>query len=464
MERYFLAIDIGASSGRHILGSIAEGKLVLEEVHRFENGLHDRNGHKCWDTEYLFSEILAGMKKCKEIGKIPVSVGVDTWGVDFVLLDKEGNRLGEAVGYRDGRTAGMDAKVYEKIPEEELFARTGIQKQMYNTIYQLMAVKEQTPDLLEEAETMLMTPDYYHYLLSGKKVAEYTIASTGQLLSPQTKDWDYELLDRLGYPRKIFPEVKKPGTILGSLRPEIQEAVGYDCQVILPPAHDTASAVVAVPSMEDTIYISSGTWSLMGIESLTADCSKESMAANFTNEGGYEYRFRMLKNIMGLWMIQSVRNEDGRRYSFAQLCDMASKEQITSIVDCYDDRFLAPKSMIEEIQNFCAETGQQVPNTMAELAAVIYNSLAVCYGKTVKEIEEITGKHYPHINVVGGGSNADYLNELTAKYTGRTVFAGPGEATAIGNLAVQMIAAKELSDLAEAKKLIASSFDLKRFE
>lgn len=464
MGRYFLAIDIGASSGRHILGSVSEGKLLLEEVHRFENGFQDRNGHKCWDTEYLFSEILAGMKKCKEIGKIPVSVGVDTWGVDFVLLDESGKRLGEAVSYRDGRTTGMDAKVYEQIPEEELFARTGIQKQMYNTIYQLMAVKEQNPEQLSQAETLLMTPDYYHYLLSGEKVAEYTIASTGQLLSPETKDWDFELLDRLGYPRKIFPEIKKPGTILGSLKKEVQEAVGYDCQVILPPAHDTASAVAAVPCMEDTIYISSGTWSLMGIESLTANCSKESMIANFTNEGGYDYRFRFLKNIMGLWMIQSVRNEDGRRYSFAELCEMASKEQIPSIVDCYDDCFLAPESMIEEIQNFCAGTGQQVPNTMAELAAVIYNSLAVCYGQTVKEIEEITGKHYQYINVVGGGSNADYLNELTAKYTGRTVFAGPGEATAIGNLVVQMIAAEELKNLTEAKKLIADSFDLKRFD
>lgn len=460
MPNYYLAIDIGASSGRHILGSIQDGKLMLEEVHRFENGFHDKDGTKCWDTDNLFAQIKAGMRRCAQLGKVPVSMGVDTWGVDYVFLDKDGQRLGNAVAYRDDRTTGMDEKVYARIPEDRLYARTGIQKQLYNTVYQLMAVKEQTPWLLEQAQTMLMTPDYYHYLLTGETAAEYTIASTSQLVSPVTKDWDWELLDTLGYPRRIFAPMRRPGTVLGCLTEEVQREVGFNCQVVLPPAHDTASAVLAVPSEEDAVYISSGTWSLMGVERAEADCSPVSKAHNFTNEGGYDYRFRYLKNIMGLWMIQNVKKECGDRYSFAQLCDMASREQISSIVDCYDNAFLAPENMSEAVRDHCRETGQQVPNTPGELAAVIYNSLAKCYADTVQEIESACGKHYDCIHIVGGGSNASYLNALTAKYTGRTVYAGPTEATAIGNLLCQILAAGGLENTAAAKKCVRDSFAL----
>lgn len=272
MKQYYLAIDIGASSGRHILGHMEDGKMVLEEIHRFPNGMKEKDGHKCWDTEALFSAIVEGMKKCKEAGKIPVSMGIDTWAVDFVLLDKEDRMIGNAVGYRDSRTAGMDKKVYEIIPEESLYGRTGIQKQIFNTIYQLMAVKEQHPKALEQAESMLMIPEYFNFLLTGKKAAEYTNASTTQLVSPKTKDWDYELIGMLGYPERIFQRIEKPGTILGSLTEELQREVGFDCKVILPATHDTGSAVMAVPTNEDnTIYISSGTWSLMGTELKKAD-------------------------------------------------------------------------------------------------------------------------------------------------------------------------------------------------
>ena len=462
MKQYYLAIDIGASSGRHILGHMEDGKMVLEEIHRFPNGMREKDGHKCWDTEALFSAIVEGMKKCKEAGKIPVSMGIDTWAVDFVLLDKEDRMIGNAVGYRDSRTAGMDEKVYEIIPEESLYGRTGIQKQIFNTIYQLMAVKEQHPEALEQAESMLMIPEYFNFLLTGKKAAEYTNASTTQLVSPETKDWDYELIGMLGYPKRIFQKIEKPGTVLGSLTEELQREVGFDCKVILPATHDTGSAVMAVPTNEDnTIYISSGTWSLMGTELKEANCSAESKLHNFTNEGGYDYRFRYLKNIMGLWMIQSVRKELAPDQGFGEICEAASKTAITSLVDCNADRFLAPENMTEEVQAACRENGEQVPEGIAEVASVIYNSLAKCYAQTITEIEEMSGVTYDSIHVVGGGANAAYLNELTAKATGKTVYAGPTEATAIGNLTAQIIAAGELSDLQEARKCIFDSFEIK---
>mgnify|MGYP002802710307 FL=1 len=461
MERYYLAIDIGASSGRHMLASMKDGKMQLEEVYRFPNGMDDKNGTLCWNVERLFTEIKNGLKKCKEIGKLPVSMAIDTWGVDYVLLDKDDRILGDTVGYRDSRTEGMDEKVYEVIPQDELYARTGIQKQIFNTVYQLMAVKESHPEYLEQAESILMIPDYFHFLLTGVKKNEYTNATTGQLVSPKTNDWDYEMIDMLGYNSKMFRPVSMPGTVVGEFTEEVQKEVGFNCTVVLPATHDTGSAVLAVPTNDDdAVYISSGTWSLMGIERKEADCSMESMKANFTNEGGYDHRFRYLKNIMGLWMIQSVKKEFAEDLSFAQICEMASKETISSIVDCNDDCFLAPKSMIKAVQDFCRKTGQQVPETVGEISSVIYNSLAKCYGDTVKEIEEITGKKYSTIYVVGGGSNAGYLNELTAKYTGKKVSAGPSEATAIGNVIVQMLHDGVFKDLPEARTCVRESFDV----
>jgi len=465
VNTYYLAIDIGASSGRHMLSWIEDGKIRLEEIYRFENGMKEKNGHLCWDLERLYDEILKGMAVCKKIGKVPVSMGIDTWAVDFVLLDREGKRLGETIGYRDHRTEGMDEEVYRIIKPEDLYARTGIQKQIFNTIYQLMAVKQQTPEWMEQAETLLLIPDYFNYLLTGVKRTEYTNATTTQLVSPVSKDWDYELIDLLGYPRKIFGEISKPGTLVGNFSKEIQDEVGFDCQVILPATHDTGSAVVAIPTTkDDALYISSGTWSLMGTEILEADCSSGSMARNLTNEGGYEYRFRYLKNIMGLWMIQSVKKEFKEEYSYEHICEQASKQIIPSIVDCNDDMFLAPASMTEAVKAYCERTGQQVPQNEWEIAAVIYNSLGKCYGDTVGQIEQMTGKHYDCIYVVGGGSNAEYLNQITAKYTGRTVYAGPGEATAVGNLLVQMLYYQEFENLKEARDCVRKSFDIKKYE
>ena len=465
MKTYYLAVDIGASSGRHIIAWIEDGKINIEEVYRFWNGMEDNEGSLCWDTQRLFKEIVNGLKKCKEVGKIPSYMGIDTWGVDYVLLDKDDNLVGKTYGYRDDRTSKMDEKVFEKISHEDLYKRTGIQKQIFNTIYQLMSVKENNPEHMEKAESLLMIPDYFNFLLTGVKKTEYTNASTTQLLDPETKDWDHELIDILGYNKNIFGEISKPGTTVGRLKNEIKEELGFDCKVVLPATHDTGSAVVAVPTnSEDTIYISSGTWSLMGTERKHADCSLKSMEENFTNEGGYDYRFRYLKNIMGLWMIQSVKKEFNEDLSFGEICDRASKENIESIVDCNDVSFLAPESMIKAVQDFCFKTEQEIPQTVGEIASVIYNSLAKCYRDTIKGMEKVTGKTYDCIHIVGGGANAKYLNELTAKYTGKDVYAGPTEATAIGNLAVQMMCSGELKDLNSVRECIRNSFEIKHTE
>ena len=463
-NKYYLAVDIGASSGRHILAHRQNGKMILEEIYRFPNGMSEHNGHKVWNVDQLYEEILNGMKKCRKIGKIPYSMGIDTWAVDFVLLDEQDQRIGDAVAYRDARTDGVDAKVYEQISEIELYEIAGIQKQKFNTIYQLMAIMQQTPNELKKAKTLLMIPDYFHFLLTGNKRQEYTNATTTQLVDPTTNDWNWDLIDRLGYPKELFQPIVMAGTVVGNLTTFVQEEVGFDCKVILPTTHDTASAVMAVPTKEEhSLYISSGTWSLMGTELKEAACDEQSRIHNLTNEGGYDHRFRYLKNIMGLWMIQSVRKELAPELGFGEISELASKQTITSLVEANDPRFLAPDSMTVEVQKACEESGQQVPQGIAEVACVIYNSLAKCYADTAKEIEGLTGRRYERIHVVGGGANADYLNKLTAKATGKTVYAGPGEATAIGNICAQMIAAGELTDLKDTRQCIAQSFEINQY-
>jgi rhamnulokinase len=465
MIQYYLAIDIGASSGRHMIGWLNQGKFKLEEVYRFENGMTRKNQHLSWDTRKLFKEILNGLKECVRIGKIPSYMGIDTWGVDFVLLDKNDRMIGEAVGYRDSRTIGMDKLVDDKISFEDLYGRTGIQKLPFNTIYQLMAIKTQQPEQLKQAKSLLMIPEYFNYLLTEKKMAEYTNATSTGLINAKTNQWDFDLIKTLAYPIDIFQDLAMPGASLGGFTKEIQEIVGFDCKVLLPATHDTGSAIVALPSNEDeTLYLSSGTWSLMGVERLEADTTIKSRVYNFTNEGGYNYRYRYLKNIMGLWMIQELKRELDDKYSFAQLCSMASTSKITSIVDCQDVRFLAPESMIKTLQSYCEEKGMTVPQTPVDLAAVIYNSLAECYASVVSELKQLTGKHYAAINIIGGGSNADYLNKIIVARTGIDVYAGPTEATAIGNIAVQMLATGLFKDLQEVRTCIYHSFEIKYYK
>ena len=465
-NRYYLAIDIGASSGRHILAHKKDGRIVLEEIYRFPNGMQEHNGHKVWNVDQLFWEIQTGMKKCADIGKIPYSMGIDTWAVDFVLLDDQGQRIGDAVAYRDARTDGMDKQVYEIISENDLYEITGIQKQKFNTIYQLMALKQQNPESLDRAQSMLMIPDYFNFLLTGNKLQEYTNATTTQLVDPKANDWNWALIDRLGYPRTLFQTIMMAGSIVGNLADSIQKQVGFECKVVLPATHDTASAVMAVPSKEEQpLYISSGTWSLMGTELKEAACDEQSRKHNMTNEGGYDYRFRYLKNIMGLWMIQSVRHEVNDAYSFAEICAMAEEaKDFPSRVDANDECFLSPDNMTEEVKDYCRRTGQKVPETLGEIATVIYTSLAECYAKTAKELEEMTGRTYSRIHIVGGGSNAGYLNELTAKATKKEIHAGPGEATAIGNITAQMLKAEEFKTIEEARTIIHESFGVKVYK
>ncbi len=464
MERkYYLAVDIGASSGRHILGWMENGKLRLEEIYRFANGLMEKNGHLCWDMERLVQEVINGLKKCHELNRIPSSMGIDTWGVDFVLLDKEGKVLGDTVAYRDSRTQGMDTEVYKVISESELYGRNGIQKQLFNSIYQLMAIKHEHPEYLEQAETFLMVPEYLNYRLTGICKNEYTNATTGQLVNAQTCDWDYGLLQKLGLPTKIFGELNMPKTLVGGFSEEIKTEVGFDTDVVLPATHDTGSAVLAVPATDDDyIYLSSGTWSLMGIERLIPDCTEASRKLNFTNEGGYHYRYRYLKNIMGMWMMQSLRKEFKHAYSFEELYTLADiGKYFDSVVDVNDSSFLAPESMIGALQAYCEKTGQDKPETECELLYCVYNSLAACYQKTVKEIEDITGRSYSRIHIVGGGCQDKFLNRMLAEKTGKQVYAGPIEGTAIGNIMAQMLRDGSYKDLSEARQNIAKSFDVK---
>ena len=476
--KYYLAIDVGASSGRHILGHVEDGKIVLEEIHRFDNKQVRRNGHDCWDMDNLWKGVVDGLKACKASGKIPATVGIDTWAVDYVLLDRDGGIIGDAVAYRDGRTGKMDAVVDRVIPPEELYARTGIQKQPFNTIYQLTALKWEDPAQLERACALLMIPDYFNYRLTGVKKQEYTNATSTNLVNAAEKVWDLELIERLGLPAELFGELSMPGTVVGELTAEMQAEVGFNTTVILPATHDTGSAFLAVPARdENAVYLSSGTWSLLGVENDAPITSEESRLQNFTNEGGAWYRFRYLKNIMGLWMIQSIRRElngvayvegreskyaAGRTYSFPDLIGEAqSAADFPSVVDANDGSFLAPDSMIDAIKAYCEKSGQPVPETVGEIMQCVYRSLAKCYRDAIAGLSALTGKTYTSINIVGGGCQDMYLNRMTAGAAGLPVYAGPTEGTAAGNLIVQMIAGGEFDSLQTARDAVKISFDIK---
>jgi len=468
----YLAIDIGASSGRHILGTVKDGKICLEEIYRFDNGQIRKNGHDCWDVEKLVASVKAGIDEAISKYKID-SIGIDTWGVDFVLLDGKGEMCSDSVAYRDERTKNADIEIEAQVmPFKELYRRTGIQKASYNSIYQLWALKKESPDQLEKAAHFLMMPEYLNYRLTGNIVHEYTDSSTTALLDAKKKDWDFELIEKLGLPRRIFGKLEMPGATVGEYK---------GVKVVLPAMHDTASAYLAVPARDDkAVYLSSGTWSLLGVENTSPITTEESCEANFTNEGGAWGRYRYLKNIMGLWMIQSIRRElnqveyvEGkgdeatkaalsnlkdydysRKYSFAELEMMARGASGYNItINVNEQRFMNPKSMIGEVLAAASEEGAS-PATIGELMQCVYNSLAECYASAISTLSYITGKTYTSINIVGGGSKDKYLNALTADATGLEVFAGPTEGTAIGNLIVQMIAGGEFFDLAEARKAI----------
>jgi rhamnulokinase len=440
---YYLAIDLGASGGRHILGHLEDEQLVLEEAHRFSNAPRREGGSLVWDTEGIFREITAGIKRCAALGKAPGFIGVDAWGVDYVLLGRDGKILEPAYSYRDSRTAPFIDTV---VPFEELYSVTGIARQPFNTVYQLLADK--AAGRLEDAAALFFLPEYFLYRLAGdfrgKKNSEYTAASTSGLLDAEKRSWAFPLIGRFGLPPRLFDPPRAPPYRAGALSKKLAEETGCDAELIMTAGHDTASAVSV--TAEDGLYISSGTWSLLGIQSspLLTEAARN---AGYTNEGALNGRIRFLKNIMGLWMLQQTRRELGGRYSFAELESLAreteGKAEGFPPIDVNIPRFLMPPSMIAEIQGEYRDRGARVPRSPGELAYCIYLSLASSYKKAVDDLEAITGKTYPAISIIGGGSRDVYLNSLTGRYTGKEIQAGPAEAAAIGNILLQMRCAGE---------------------
>ncbi|MCX6890748.1 MAG: rhamnulokinase [Verrucomicrobia bacterium] len=469
-NRVYLAIDLGAESGRVVAG-LWNGKTIrLEEIHRFPNGPVWLGDSIRWDTLRLWSEIQNGLAlAAKKYGKTIVSVGADTWGVDYVLLDRRDEILGQPCAYRDARTNGMMAKAFKKVPRAEIFAQTGLQFMQFNTLFQLLAAKQRTPELLEAAKCLLFTPDFIHWALCGSRVAEFTIASTSQCLNPLTRNWATGLLKQFDLPTRIFPKIVPPGTRLGLLRPGVADRTGLsNVSVVAPPAHDTASAVAGVPTANtgkpNWAYISSGTWSLMGVEVQKAALSARAQELNMTNEGGLDGTYRLLKNIMGLWLVQQCKrafDARGRKYDYGQLAQMAAKAPaLRSLVNPDDARFLNPSDMPKAIQDFCRETQQPVPKTEGELVRCAYESLALKYREVLGWLEELTGNRIEVIHIVGGGSRNGTLNQFTADACQRPVVTGPVEATGLGNLLVQVRSSGELSSLAEMREVIRKSSDV----
>lgn len=430
---YALAIDIGASSGRHILGHIENGEIVTEEIYRFENGIENINGQLCWNIEHLVSEVIEGIKCCKTAGKLPESIAIDTWGVDYVLLDEDGKELLPAVSYRDERTFGVPEKVEQIISREELYVRTGIQKANYNTIYQLICDRDSGK--LDNAAHLLLMPEYLTYKLTGVMMSEYTISSTTNLLSAAARNWDFELIEKLGIKTSLFNTIAKPGSVIGPLSKEVRDYVGFDSTVVFAPAHDTASAVAACRLVGHGMYISSGTWSLVGAENKYPVLTPDAMEANFTNEGGVNDTYRFLKNIMGMWLFQNIRRNLDKKVSYDDMMNMAMESSYDKTFDPNDQRLNAPENMIDAVRNCLGES--ELP--LADVISSVYHSLAASYKRVVLEIESITGEKVDSINIVGGGSKDSYLNHLCEQYTGKPVTAGPVEATAIGNLKTQLV-------------------------
>ncbi|GMQ49455.1 rhamnulokinase [Vibrio sp. 10N] len=454
---YFLAIDIGASSGRHLLGHIENEQIVLEEIYRFENKLTSVDNQLCWEVDKLFSHIIRGLKQCVFLGKIPKSIGIDTWGVDFVLLDSDDNVIGNTVSYRDSRTKGVMNEVCSQVGQSEIYRKTGIQFMGFNTLYQMSSVDSNNK---QAACSFLMIPDYIHYLLTGVKANEYTNATTTQMLNVDSDDWDKDLLEVCGISKDIFAKPQYPGHRLGNLKPSVQEAVGFDCEVVLPATHDTASAFIAsvLDLNDDGVILSSGTWSLLGTELEKPIISDISLESNFTNEGGYNKRFRFLKNIMGLWIVQEVSRMLDYKYSYAELADLAREaNHFKSVIDVNNERFFVSENMIKEISDYCKETGQDIPQTTGEVCMCVYRSLAKSYGQYIEELVSITGKTVDKVNIIGGGCKNQLLNELIEQETNKEIIVGPVEATGMGNIIVQMLSMGEVAHLKQAKNYIRNS-------
>ena len=452
---YCLAIDIGASSGRHILGSYQNGKIALEEIYRFENNICEENGTLCWDIAHLASEVKAGLKMCGEIGKIPETVAIDTWGVDYVLLDKDKKEILPAVAYRDSRTDAAIEEFHKTISKKDFFARNGIQPIPFNTIYQLYCDKKSGK--LQNAAHCLMIPAYLSFKLTGETKNEYTNLTTGALINAETKAVDKDLLKELGIDSAIFGEICLPCQKIGNLSEEVKTEVGFDTTVIFCPSHDTASAVAACPTSDDGMYISSGTWSLVGTENLYPVLSEEALNGGFTNEGGINFRYRFLKNIMGMWLFQNIRKNLDKKYTYDEMMEMAKQSSYTKLIDPNAKEFVAPKNMIEAIREHLGEKDLPIGDVLKS----VYLSLANSYKAAAETIENVCGKKIDLINIVGGGSKDAYLNELTKQITGKRVLTGPTEGTATGNLIAQFMYLDKSLTLEKMREAVKASFDIR---
>lgn len=463
-----LAFDFGASSGRAILGTFDNGKIELEELHRFSNDPVEVNGHFYWDILRLFFEIKQGILKCSAAGhKDIAAIGIDTWGVDFALIDKDGEILGNPYHYRDAKPENME-ETFQQLGKENIYEKTGLQFLAFNTLYQLRNLKKNKPQLLDRAEHLLLIPDLFNYLLTGKMAAEYSNVSTTQLLNPNKGQWEYSLTDALGIDRKLFKDIVDSGTVLGLLKPELAKELQMpQVPVICVASHDTGSAVAAVPfeDPQKSLYISCGTWSLMGTELKQPLINEKAMAFNFTNEGGVERTTRFLSNIMGLWLIQESRRQwkrENLEYSFNDMENAAKEaEPFRSFINPDFDGFTPPGDMPGRIREFCKNAGLKVPETMGEVVLCIYQSLALKYRYVTEAMEEMMGTRIDTIHMVGGGIKDQFLCQMTADATGRRVVAGPTEATAMGNIAVQLMALGEIKDLAGIREVIKASADTK---
>lgn len=461
-----LAFDFGASSGRAIIGSFDNGKISLQEVHRFSNDPVKVNGTLYWDVLRLLHEIKQGIVKAKMAGGFD-SIGIDTWGVDFGLIDKDGRLLENPVHYRDPRTAGLVEEAFKTIPKEKLYKITGIQFMELNTLFQLISLRRQRPELLERADKMLFMPDLLAYFLTGKMCAEYSIASTSQLIDIEDRTWSKELLEAFDIPESLFAPLVQPGTVLGELTDEICEELGVDkVPVISVCGHDTQSAITAVPCPEgDFAFLSSGTWSLFGTELKTPIVDETSLKINITNEGGIDGTIGLLKNIIGLWLIQESRRQwqrEGQDYSYAELEKLALKEEpFKCFIDPDAPEFTPQGNIPRRVQEFCEKTGQYVPQSVGEIMRCIYESLAMKYRLTFEKLCDCTNKDYPVIHVIGGGTKDGLLCQMTANSCDRTVKAGPIEATVMGNVAVQFMSDGTIKDVAHARQAVSDSETLK---
>ncbi|HCY43248.1 MAG TPA: rhamnulokinase [Prolixibacteraceae bacterium] len=469
-RKYFLAFDLGASSGRAILGILADEKLELKEIHRFTNQMQLINGHYFWNIFSLFNELKTGLKICvKEYGIQPQSIGIDTWGVDFVHLNREGQILSLPFAYRDSRTNTSMDDLFQKVSGEEVYAQTGIQFMQFNSLFQIFSMVKDQSSLLEITDSILFMPDALNYLFSGVKKSEFSIASTSQMMMPGTCDWNYKLLEKAGIPTNILQEIVLPGTILGNITDEVARETGSQkVPVIAVAAHDTGSAIVAVPCCDSNfVYISSGTWSVMGIESPRPIISEQSRHLNFTNEGGVDGTTRFLKNIMGMWLIQEIQRVwegEGTKYTWPAMVDLAQKsEPFKLLINPDDPMFLNPRDMTQAVRDFCYQTAQGTPQNHGETIRCIYDSLALKYRYTLEQVSEFTEQPVEVIHIIGGGANNHFLNQLTADATGLTVVAGPTEATAIGNIMVQAKALGYVDSLNEIRRIVASSSELTTF-